>query len=335
MIFTSNPFLMLRQFVFLVFAAAGLIGLAMAGLFRLGMESIIPIYIVAGLVLVWCVLHVAVKGRVRVEITDDDVIITRPRKEELRLSRKEAVFSSRVVSHSVNLIPTETERILIVHDGEESREILLPNLSKKAFDSVMALLVRDRILSETPESGGAPEEARFVVPKAEMLRDFRRLIAIFIVLGLLLSAGLVGFIGYMIVKVNPDVPALPLLAKAAGFCLLMFVGFGVPVAMTYRKNVRGIPERVAIAGDALEIGEERFPLAHIRRVVLTPPEYAAGNFVDSRTAAVWTDYGKTVFNFGKRRRGGVWKTVFEEYGEMCGALERAAAQAGFELVYDL
>mgnify|MGYP003623925946 CR=1 FL=1 len=168
-----------------------------------------------------------------------------------------------------------------------------------------------------------------------MLRDFRRLMAIFIVLGVVLSIGLLGCIGYLLVKVNPDVPALPMLIKATGFCLLMFVGFGVPVIMTYKKRMRDIPGSVAISGGDLEIGEEYFPLTAIRRIVLTPPDYAAGNFVDSRIVAVWTDSGKTVFHFGKRNRGGVWKTVFEEYGPMCGALERAATRSGIEFVYDL
>lgn len=297
----SSPLLMFRQLIVLLCAAAGLTGLALAGLFHLGMESVAPAYGIAALVLAGCVFHVAVKGRVRVEITQEYVAVSRPFKEELRFSRNSAVFSSRVVSHSVNLIPVETERILIVHEGEEPREILLANLSKKSFDSLMADLLKDKVRQEAVES--EEEEAGeelFAVPKVGMLGDFRRLMAIFIILGVVLS-----------------------------------VGFGVPVVMTYKKRTRDIPENVAISGGDLEIGEEYFPLAAIRRIVVTPPDYAAGNFVDNRTVAVWTDNGKTVFNFGKRNRGGVWKTVFEEYAPMCGALERAAARSGVEFVYDL
>lgn len=337
MTFTSNPLLMFRQFICSLFAAAGLTALASAGLFWLGMQSVTPIYCIAALALLSCMVYVAVRGRVRVEITDEEVAIFRPLKMALRFPRSQFTFSSRVVSHSVNLIPVDTERILIAHNEDEAHETVLANLSKKPFDTIMAALLKDRILAAaaTAPTMDEPIAAHFAVPKENMLGDFRRLIRIFAIGGLVLSFGLVGFIGYMLAKVNSNVPAAPMLAKAIGFCLLMFGGFAIPILMTYRKRERGIPAAVAIAADALDIGEERFTFGEIRRIVATPPDYTMGDFVATRTVTIWTDRGKTPFNFGVRTAGGVWKTVFEEYGDLCLTLEQAAARHGFEFVYDL
>lgn len=337
MIFASNPLLMFRQFVFLLFASAGLTALAIGGLFWLGMESTTPAYAIACLSLLSCIGYVAIKGRVRVEVTDDEVVIARPCEENVRLSRARFAFSARVVSHSVNLIPTETERILIASNDDETHEIPLVNLAKRPFDAIMAVLLKDRILAEIGDDIAAADvpAAIFAVPKEAMLAEFRKLIAIFAVGGAVLSAGLIGFIGYMLAKTDSKVPVLPMLVNVMGFCLLLFVGFGIPILMTYRKRDRGTPATVRVDGDSLDVGEERFTLAEIRRIVATPPDYTAGDFVASRRLTIWTDRGKTAFNFGVRTPGGVWKTVFGEYGDLCRALEKTAARQGFEFVYDL
>lgn len=330
--YKSSALLMLRQFLFTGLIALGAVLLIMLAL--LDVENTVLIIGVANLALVCCLIHVIRRGFVNIEVDENTIAISRPGGETVTLPRGEYAFTSRVVSHSVNLIPVSTERTLVAYNDAETLEIPLPNLSKKTFDNLLAALRRDQALAA---SEAIPEAAMasFILPKEEMLRDFRKLVAIFALAGVVASLSLAGILVYLLAKAGNQHMIANVLLKVGGFCALMFVGFGIPVLMTYRQRERATPAAVSVGGDRLDIGDDSFSWPEIRRVVATPPEYVAGDFVGTRKLAVWTDRGKSTYHFGVRRPGGIWKAFFEDYGALCVILEAAVVGRGGEFVYDL
>jgi hypothetical protein len=342
--FSSSPLLMFRQFVLALFP----ISLITYLLFWFGMNLDVTTRLscIAVIAPLLSLAYVLLTGRARALVTDDEVIVSRPFAGEKRFSRKELIFTSRVVRRSTNGIPTDTERILVAHgrDGErEPQEIVLTNFSKKFFDAVMGILLKDRVMAVAEaeiaaEAGVSPEalsKSEFIVPKAGMRRDFLRMLVVFFLGGFLLSVAAVGIVAYMLADAGGEVSNMPLLVVFGGVMAMIVGVLGVVLLITYRRRGQNIPDAVKIADDSLTVGDECFLMSEIRRVVATPPEYAAGNFVGSRSMSVWTDKGKTTFNLGVRAPGGVWKTALWEYGELCNALEKTFVRQGVEFSYDL
>ncbi len=105
---------MFRQFVFSLLVLVMPLGLALYLLFSwLNLDLMLAVYCWAALAPLISLAYLLAGGRVRVEVTDDEVVVSRPLDGETRFARKDFLFTSRVVAHSVNGIPTATERIPI------------------------------------------------------------------------------------------------------------------------------------------------------------------------------------------------------------------------------
>ena len=242
------------------------------------------------------------------------------------------MLDSLVVAHSVNLIPVNTERILVALNDDEVHEEDLRNISKRSFDELMTVL-RKTALEETAPEGGTVT-ASFDVPREAMLRDFRKMATI-ILTGLgLVALGSVVFLGYWL-PASTGMPVLPMLLKTSLFGIFLFGGIGGPVVYTYLKRKRAMPERIALDGDALTIDADRFPMADIRRIVATPPAYGESEFANRRSLLIQTDWDKKKYDLGIRIPRGIWKTAFDGYPDLCHALEEASRAHHFDMVYDL
>lgn len=328
--YRSSPLLMFRQF--LVLALIALMAVMFASFVVFHARNMTNVYMALGGAFLLCALYVRFKGYVSITVTDKEVVVNIPRVEPIVIARDRYNFSSQVESHSVNLIPVKTERTLKAYNDDELLAILLPNLSKGAFDRLMSSLRAPQALTETRQ---APAEAiSFAVPKEQMLADYRSLVKKLAIGGVVLAVAFVGFMAY---KLPPGsaVGGFPATVVMAGFCVMMMAMFAVPMAMEYQKRQSRIPGVVSLDGDSLTLGDDRFAVGEIRRIVATPPDYGATDWANMRKLIVESDREKKAYHFGIRRAGGAWKTEFVDYGTMCEALENAAAGGGFEFVYDL
>lgn len=330
--YKSGALLVARQAVLALLVTVVLVVLAVY-LLR-GERGVTPVALAIGFacILPLGVTYVARAGFVRVTVTDAEVVVAVPGKRPMTFDRGSHVFSSRVETHSVNLIPVRTDRILIVADDRDVVEVPLPNLTKKDFDKLVASLRAAQVRTEVAASG--VESVSFAVPKEAMLADYRAFVKRLLLGGAVVCVGLVAFFAYLTFRPGAAVGVSAFAVAALG-CVFIVACFIPPVLMEYRKRQNRIPETVAVDADRLRIGADVFDCGSVRRVVATPPAYGDTDWSKSRVMVVETDYGKKSYHFGVRRAGGIWKTAFAEYGDMCLAIEKAGAASGFELVYDL
>ena len=187
------------------------------------------LYPIGIIIFIVCAIYSITTGYVIVNIGEREVTIKNLISKKGKLEFDKYVFSSRICTHSINFIPTQVERFLIIFDGNEEKEIKLSNFAKKSFDKVLAILNKKTLDKEEIKSSLKKEI--FNIPKEDILEEHMRLLKKYVILAtgvaIILSSGL-----YFLVKKNSGGREMaPLLGIMILFNILMF---GIPgIAIFY------------------------------------------------------------------------------------------------------
>lgn len=332
--YKSSFFIMVYNFIWTILGCVGVIFFityVLSNFVYIRFSYLYPIGIV---VLIICSIYSIVTGYITVDIGEKEVSIKSliSTKEKLEFDRY--LFSSRVCTHSVNFIPTQKERFLIIFDGNVEREIKLSNFSKKSFDKVLSVLNKRTLDKE--EIKETLKKEIFTIPKEDILEEHMRLLKKYIIIAtgaaIVLSSGL-----YFLIKKNSDGRELTsFFGMMVLFNILMFGIPGIAIFYEYIRKGNETPERIHVDIDSINIDGKVYNMREIKKIVATPASYEEGligkNF---RKIIIHTDRNKKILHLGARAVAGINKIVYEEYNELCNIIEKSAAMNDVDFIYDL
>ena len=295
-------------------------------------------YITIIVVVILCLLYSIWGAYAKITITNDDVIIKKLFAEQYHFSRKQFSFTSHVSVHSINFIPVQKYRYLLVYNEIEQLDFLLPNISKKQFDKLIASLIKVEPyeVSELLKI----ESKKFIVPKEAMLKDYAKLIKIYSIVSFIFSAGIIGFVFYKSMYGSFETQRMmhenKTVLLSIVFCLLMFQFPIIILFAEYQKRKQKTPDVVTIKNDCLMFGKKQYPANEIQQIIITPPIYGQGSSVKYRKITLQTKNGKFIYRFGVPCSGGQFESVvFTDYFDMCEKMEKYASTKGIQFIRDL
>ncbi|AVQ30847.1 DUF2909 domain-containing protein [Fusobacterium varium] len=332
--YRSSFFIMLYNFIWTILGGIGIMLFLTYILSKFIVIRFSYLYPIGIIIFIVCAIYSITTGYVIVNIGEREVTIKNLISKKGKLEFDKYVFSSRICTHSINFIPTQVERFLIIFDGNEEKEIKLSNFSKKSFDKVLAILNKKTLDKEEIKSSLKKEI--FNIPKEDILEEHMRLLKKYVILAtgvaIILSSGL-----YFLVKKNSGGREMaPLLGIMILFNILMFGIPGIAIFYEYIKKRNEIPERIYVDIDNINIDGKVYSMKEIKKIVATPASYEEGligkNF---RKIIIYTTKNKKILHLGARAVAGINKIVYEEYNELCNIIEKSAVMNDVEFMYDL
>lgn len=332
--YRSSFFIMIYNFIWSILGCAGIIFFLAYILSIFVYIRFSYLYLIGIIAFIVCAVYSITAGYITVDIEEKEVIIKSliSKKEKLEFNRY--IFSSRICTHSINFIPTQVERFLIIFDGNTEKEIKLSNFSKKSFDKVLSILNKKTLDKEEIKSSIKKEI--FNIPKEDILEEHMKLLKRYIIIAtgaaVILSSGL-----YFLVKKNSDgKEMIPFLGMVILFNILMFGIPGLAIFYEYIKKGDETPERIHVDIDSINVDGKVYSMKVVKKIVATPASYEEGligkNF---RKIIIHTNKNKKILYLGARAVAGINKIVYEEYNELCSIIEKSAAMNDVEFMYDL
>ena len=316
-------------FLFAVLAAG--IGVVSYSFFRMGWIELPPPFDWAAAVLFGAVFSGLVVHRqyAVVSVGEKEVYVFTPQRGEMRFDRSLCRLRCRADRVRVKGFSVWTIRVLQIEGPDGFVEIELRNFSKREFMWLMADLLR------VPVGGAAVtalEDSVFLLPKADILRTYRRL-SVWSLLVILLATVVACAVFW---HLYPPFRSWRMVRGVFIFSGVVCVLPSLVVAVDYCRIAWWMPECIAFRGDELTVDGTAFPLSENLVIFATPPDYALADFAGTRTMKIESEWGqKGKYYMGMRPRAGNGKIIYGGYGELCQSLERAAAARGVVLLYDL
>lgn len=332
--YKSSFFIMIYNFIWTILGCVGIMLFLTYILSRFMIIRFSHLYLIGTVALLICGIYSITTGYITVDIGEKEVTIKNLISKKEKLEFDKYIFSSRVCSHSVNFIPTQIERFLIIFDGNAEKEIKLSNFSKKSFDKVLSILNKNTLDKE--EIKNSLKKEVFNIPKEDILEEHMRLLKRYIIIAtgaaVVLSSGL-----YFLIKKNSGGRGMiPFLGMTVLFNILMFGIPGIAIFYEYIKKGKETPERIHVDVDSINVDEKVYNMKEIKKIVATPASYQEGligkNF---RKIIIHTNRNKKVLHLGARAVAGINKIVYEEYSELCNTIEKSAVMNDVEFIYDL
>lgn len=337
--YRSSLFKLAGNLFSMIFLAAFLGAMLVFGLAKLFDIDYNAMFVVVPLAIAGAIAYTILWKYCWVEVYDDRVVVSSLRKKEQHtFSRHECAFSSNVVTHYTNGIPTEKKRYLVVVQGERERQVHLPSISKKEFDALLAALRFSPADIEQLVQEVEVEKSVFAIPREQLVaRYFRNVKVYAIAMGIFCALMIFGALYFMIsvgAHTQQDMNLTDTFVWTIVFALLLFFGFGVPIYITYRKTAGKIPANVTIDQTTLVVDNERYNFSLIDKITMTPPSYMNdGLSGGTRSVVIYSRGKKTTYIFGDRKPAG--KGAFADYGDMCRAIELAALVNKTPCLFDL
>lgn len=262
-----------------------------------------------------------------VTLEGDAVVVRRPGRSALELRYAEHDFTPEVRRIRFNFIPVWTSRRLMAAGPDGAVAVALPNFGEAKFSRLFSALRRR--CSDVERSSAPAPAFGFAVPRVRILKESAAFLAIvfsaFLAAALLLAA-----------LVRWGNPANYHNASIGGILSFFGVFFIFPPMLLFLRHLwrkSRLPERIALGSDCLTVDNIDFPWLEIRGIVMTPPSYRAALLATGRSLLIDSGVSRKRYYLGLRRSGIIVKTRFEEYEELCRALETAAASRGLSLTY--
>lgn len=275
-------------------------------------------------------LYMGASNWTKVILKENEMIIKTNFKKNRVIPYEGYTVSTRVCRHSVNFIPVETERILVMYKDGQEFEILLHNFSKKSFDLVAAFLQKKTIQNEMNHTVGVGRES-FNIPKDEMINDHFKIIKIYTTITLLASVGVTLLLQYKLRQNSYSYnPVKMFLLIGMNF---LFPGLAIFLYHNWKK--KHMPSSIIINERNITIDEKIYHMRDIKRIIMTPPDYTKGNMKDGRNMVIEGSEGKKKYYFGVRTLGGIYKTIFDDYGGLCDILRKVALANDVDFTFDL
>lgn len=332
--YKSSFFIMIYNFIWSVLGCAGIIFFLTYVLSIFVYIRFVYLYPIGIIVFIVCAIYSITTGYVTVDIGEKEVTVKNLISKKEKLEFDKYIFSSRVCTHSVNFIPIQIERFLVIFDGNAEKEIKLSNFSKKSFDKVLSILNKNTLDKEEIKSSLKKEI--FNIPKEDILEEHMRLLKRYIIIAtgaaVVLSSGL-----YVLIKKNSGGrEMIQFLGMTVLFNILMFGIPGIAIFYEYIKKGNETPERIHVDIDSINVDGKAYSMKDIKKIVATPASYEDGligkNF---RKIIIHTNRNKKILHLGARAVAGINKIVYEEYNELCNIIEKSAVMNDVEFIYDL
>ena len=336
--YRSNLLLLLYNYIWTLIIAIGIgsILLLLINIFFPLGDSAFTIGLIAIIILSF--LYSVWGGYCTIKITDEDVLINVLFKGKITFPREYFNFSTYVSVHSINFLPVQKFRYLIIYNDSEEYKVGLPNISKRKFDLLAAILVK--IPKNTVNTIADDEVKIFNVPKEEMLKKHRKVLKIYTIVSCIISLGIIGFAFYKSMYGSAEAQTImrekDTVLWTVVFCLLMFNMPILAILMEHRKRKKETPATVTVKNDCILFDEKQYPMTEIKRITVTPPTYRADLPAKFRKLIIQTNKGKINYRFGALGNGEqIDSAIFADYGNMCEEIERQASVNSFLFVRDL
>ena len=245
-------------------------------------------------------------------------------------------FSSRIKTHSVNFIPVQTERFIVVTNDKEEYDVRLPNFSKKAFDKLMSQLNKNSIINSSKKVEAEFSEEGFSIPKDEILSAQMNLLKVYSIIAFIICIILSVILSIMMRRVASGGELIFFITQIVLFTAAFFIIPGVCIYVEYLKKDKITPERVYIKRDNIIIDNDKYHMENIKKITATPPDYEDGVIGgNSRKIIIYSKGKKRDLYLGVRMETGINKVLFKEYDKLCWLLEKTAVLNGVDFIYDL
>ncbi|MDR1689900.1 MAG: hypothetical protein LBS21_15035 [Clostridiales bacterium] len=209
-----------------------------------------------------------VRSNITVHVDTDAVRFYRAGKEYLNFPYSGFEFTSYVLKHTYNGIPTYTSRYLKVTSKEsgKSKNHRCSGFNKSSFEMLMAyirLAVSEKNnvdITYTPDGN-----AHFRINKHAIARKYAKVLALLtIAVGVILL-----FLVYIVASANSPVYTYTFSGCAAVIIISIILKYAPPI-FSVKKNT---PEVITLYRDSLALGEKILQFANIKLIKLTPPSY--------------------------------------------------------------
>lgn len=332
--YRSSFFIMIYNFMWTILGCAGIMLFLTYILSRFIDIRFSHLYLIGVVILVICAIYSITMGYIIVDIGEKEVTIRNLISKKGKLEFDKYFFSSRICTHSINFIPTQVERFLVVFDGNLESEIKLSNFSKKSFDEILALLTKKTINKE--EIKESLKKEIFNIPKEDILEEHMKLLKRYIIIAIGASIALSGGLYYLIKKNSGGGEIISFFGMMILFNILMFGIPGIAIFYEYLKKGNETPERIHVDIDSIKIDNKVYNMKEIKKIVATPASYEEGligkNF---RRIIIYTNGNKRIIHLGARTVAGINKLVYPEYEELCVVIEKSAIMNDVDFLYDL
>ncbi|BBA49973.1 hypothetical protein FV113G1_03200 [Fusobacterium varium] len=332
--YRSSFFIMIYNFIWTILGCTGIMLFLTYILSRFIVIRFSHLYLIGTAVLLICAIYSITAGYFVVDIGEREVTIKNLISQKEKLEFDKYVFSSRICTHSINFIPTQVERFLIIFDGNLEKEIKLSNFSKKSFDEILAVLNKKTINKE--EIKNSLKKEIFNIPKEDILEEHMKLLKRYIIIAVGASIALSGGLYYLIKKNSGRNEIIPFFGMMILFNILMFGIPGIAIFYEYLKKGNETPERIHVDMDSINIDNKIYSMKEIKKIVATPASYEEGligkNF---RKIIIYTNRNRRILYLGARAAAGINKVVYEEYEELCNIIEKSAIINDIDFFYDL
>lgn len=332
--YKSSFFIMIYNFIWTILGCVGIMLFLTYILSRFMIIRFSHLYLIGTIALLICAIYSITTGYITVDIGEKEVTIKNLLTKKEKLEFDKYLFSSRICTHSVNFIPTQVERFLIIFDGNLEKEIKLSNFSKKSFDEILAVLNKKTIDKE--EIKNSLKKEIFNIPKEDILEEHMKLLKRYIIIAVGASIVLSGGLYHLIRKNSGGSEIAPFFGMMILFNILMFGIPGIAIFYEYLKKGNETPERIHVDIDSINIDNKVYSMKEIKKIVATPASYEEGligkNF---RKIIIYTTRNKKILHLGARAVAGINKVVYEEYQELCDVIEKSAIMNDVDFIYDL
>jgi len=263
---------------------------------------------------------------ITVTVTDTAVTFARGGKEYLNFPFETFDFTSYVVRHSYNGIPTSTDRNLrvIPKSGGRPKDYQCHNFDRNTFEM---FINRVRAYGRGIKNGAinAPDTPiPFKINKTNLINLYNTRLIIFLAIETVLI--ILDFI--FIYDLKPVF--LHTIYIAIGVMGLLFALYLPPM----RRIKNNTPDEIVIAKDHLSLGDSKFYYSDIELIKLTPPDYSNNEailFAFTYKMTIVCNNETRIFTID----GGGKKTIFEDYRRFCFEIENIFVNQPERFMYEL
>lgn len=242
-------------------------------------------------------------------VDEKQIIIRKKKKDKYQFLFKDSTFSSYVISHYMNGIPTgKTRQLIVYHEDKEVKYDI--KLSKKNFSKFMAVIrnysAKSQSLLDGKDEIVSNIEATYTINKDHVLREVLMTYApLLIVAAIILLTILVTLLNVSSNSFSAFVVFGLIIIAALGFMLL---ASGIKVKT---------PSKIILQPNGILIDEDYITYQSISSIFVTPPKYTS-TFGFRRISIALKEGDNLEYKFGSMRSK---QLLFKEYEELINHLQ--------------
>ncbi|MBP9478487.1 MAG: hypothetical protein KBF12_07675 [Sebaldella sp.] len=276
------------------------------------------------IIFIFSIFNLMYFKNIKIRIYPEYISFFRRNKEYLRFEKNGYVFSSYVISHSTNGIPTGKERFLRVHDTNGEKRYKCYNFSKRNFDEMMSFIISDKSQIFEEMTNNTPQSHKFITPKEKVIGDVKKKIWILVLMFIVI----IGIFMYVFRSLEFSLGSFFITVGVAAVMPLIGLFFILAKICDLQKNM---PKIIELTNTYISLDDERINFRDVSKIQLTPASYSS-NYSSYRKIKIFFYEGKKKQYILSIRSG---KNMLLEYEEICDILHKNFINEPGKFQYDL